>query len=174
MSRIRVAVTIEAPPEQVWAAIEDVTTHTRWMGDAERITFRGTRTHGVGTRFDCLTRIGPFAVVDEMAITAWEPRRRMGVVHEGLVTGSGTLRLRGRGRRSRSRRGEPRRHPRTRIVWRERLRFPWFMGGPFGAWAAAPIMVLLWRHSLRRLRWLVESGQLPDAPAARAALPARR
>jgi hypothetical protein len=161
MSRLRVAVTIPASPDRVWAAIEDISTHVRWMGDAERITFTGARTEGVGTTFDCLTRVGPFALVDKMAITAWERGRRMGVVHEGLVTGSGAFMLRGRGRRRRGRRGEPRRHPRTRFVWKERLRFPWWMGGPFGAWAATPVLWLVWRRSLRRLRWLIESGQLP-------------
>jgi hypothetical protein len=35
------------------------------------------------------------------------------------------------------------------------------MGGPFGAWAATPVLWLVWRRSLRRLRWLIESGQLP-------------
>lgn len=155
------AVTIDASPEAVWKAIEDISTHVRWMGDAESITFTGERTAGKGTSFDCLTRVGPFALVDRMVITSWQPGRRMGVAHRGLVTGSGAITLRGRGRKRRAHRGAPRRHPRTRFVWEERLRFPWLMGGPFGAWAATPLMVLLWRRSLRRLRWLVESGQLP-------------
>ena len=155
------AVTIDASPEAVWKVIEDISTHVRWMGDAESITFTGDRTAGKGTSFDCLTRVGPFALVDRMVITSWQPGRRMGVAHRGLVTGSGAFMLRGRGRKRRARRGEPRRHPRTRLVWKERLRFPWLMGGPFGAWAATPLLVLLWRRNLRRLRWLVESGQLP-------------
>lgn len=161
MSRLRVAVTIEAPPERVWEALEDISSHTRWMGDAEAITFTGARTQGVGTSFDCLTRVGPFALVDRMVITAWQPGRRIGVVHRGLVTGRGAFTLAGRGRRRRPRRGAPAVHPRTRMTWRESLRFPWWMGGPLGAWLATPVLWTIWRRSLRRLAWLVESGQLP-------------
>ena len=51
-----------------------------------------------------------------------------------------------------------------RAVWSERLRFPWWMGGALGAWAAAPVLYLVWRSNLGRLADLVESGAL-DPPA---------
>jgi hypothetical protein len=151
MSRVRVAIVIDVPPDRLWAAVEDISTHVQWMGDAESITFTSDRTSGKGTAFDCVTRVGPFRLVDRMVITAWEPRRTMGVRHQGLVTGSGAFRLRRHGLRGRH----------TRMVWSERLRFPWWMGGPVGAWLAVPVFVLIWRRSLRRLRDLVESGELP-------------
>lgn len=151
MSRIRVSRTIDAPPARVWAAVEDISTHVRWMGDAESITFTSDRTRGEGTRFDCLTRVGPFALIDSMEITRWDEGKAMGVIHSGLVTGVGefTLKAKGRGKSKR-----------TKFTWREKLRFPFWMGGPLGALAAKPVMILIWRRSLRRLADLVESGAL--------------
>ena len=100
MSRIKVSRTIDAPPDRVWAAVEDISTHVRWMGDAESITFTSEQTKGRGTTFDCLTRVGPFALVDSMEITRWDEGRAMGVIHTGLVTGVGEFRLKSRGRKS--------------------------------------------------------------------------
>ncbi|MEZ5238875.1 MAG: hypothetical protein R2716_07965 [Microthrixaceae bacterium] len=85
-----------------------------------------------------------------MEVTTWDPPRAMGVLHSGIVSGVGVFRL----RRKRLRRR------RTRFTWSERLRFPWWMGGGLGAWAAAPVMWLIWRQNLGRLADLVESGAL--------------
>jgi uncharacterized protein YndB with AHSA1/START domain len=151
MARIKVSTTVDAPPKQVWAAIEDISSHTRWMNDADSIVFTGDQTSGRGTTFDCATRVGPIALVDRMEITRWEPPRAMGVLHTGVVSGVGVFKLKGRGRGSR----------RTRFTWSERLRFPWWLGGPFGALLAKPVMHLIWRRNLRQLTDLVESGALP-------------
>lgn len=144
MATIRVAVTIDAPPAAVWAAIEDVGSHVRWMHDAEAIRFTSSSRQGVGTTFDCDTRVGPFALTDRMRITEWRPRRAMGVEHVGIVTGSGrfTLRRRAGGR--------------TRFVWKEQLLFPWYLGGPFGAVVAGEVLRLVWTRNLRNLKRLVE------------------
>jgi uncharacterized protein YndB with AHSA1/START domain len=150
MAAVKVHIDIDAPPERVWAALEDISTHVRWMADAETITFSSPQTSGVGTTFDCLTRIGPISLVDRMEVTEWTAGRRMGVRHVGVVTGTGAFTLSGR------RRGRV-----TRFSWRERLEFPWWMGGPVGAFAAKPVLGAVWRRNLRRLRDLVESGELP-------------
>ncbi len=151
MARIRVSRTIKAPPAQVWAALEDISSHVRWMADAASITFTSDRRTGRGTTFECLTRVGPFALLDTMEITRWDPPRAMAVLHDGVVSGTGTFRLRpGLLRRNR-----------TRFTWSERLRFPWWMGGRFTALAATPLMWMIWRGNLARLADLVESGALP-------------
>ena len=66
----------------------------------------------------------------------------MGVEHVGLVRGTGVFTLR------------PARRPRgrTRFVWRERLRFPWYLGGPVGAFVARPVLRWVWTRNLRNLR----------------------
>ncbi|MGQ0825234.1 MAG: SRPBCC family protein [Actinomycetota bacterium] len=144
--RIRVGVTIDAPPSAVWDVLEPIERHTEWMSDAQSITFTGDRTRGVGTRFDCVTKIGPFHTLDRMVVTEWVAGRRMGIEHHGLVTGRGHFSLTRR-----------RRTNGTRFIWTERLRFPWWLGGPVGAFAARPILRRIWRANLGTLKYLVES-----------------
>ena len=146
MPRIEVATTIEATPDTVWARIEDVGTHVDWMADAEAIRFTSDQTSGVGTTFDCDTKVGPLRLTDAMTITEWEPGRCMGVRHEGLVTGEGRFTLTAAG------------DSRTEFTWAEHLRFPWWMGGPIGGALGAPVLRGIWRKNLRRLKALVESG----------------
>jgi hypothetical protein len=139
MARLRVAVTLSAPPKEVWADIERIPTHTQWMEDAVAIRITSPQAAGTGTTFECDTRVGPFRLTDVMEVTRWDPPTAMGVRHVGLVTGEGEFRLRA------ARRG------RTRFRWDERLHFPWWMGGPVGAWASIPVLKLVWRRSLRNL-----------------------
>jgi hypothetical protein len=100
----------------------------------------------VGAAFDCDTRIGPFRLTDRMEVTEWRPRRSMGIRHVGLVTGSGRFTLR------RRRRG------RTRFSWEERLRFPWWMGGPVGGVVGGQVLRLVWKRNLRNLKRRLEAG----------------
>jgi uncharacterized protein YndB with AHSA1/START domain len=144
--RIRVGVTIDASPDAVWRAVEPIERHVEWMADAVSITFTGARRRGVGTEFDCVTRVGPFRTVDRMVVTEWEPGRAMGIEHRGLFTGRGRFTLR------RKRGG------RTRFTWTERIRFPWWMGGPVGALAAKPVLRTIWKRNLRRLDTHVRTG----------------
>ena len=95
------------------------------MADAEIIRFMTDQTRGVGTRFECVTAVGPIRLTDRMEITEWEPERSMGVRHDGLVTGTGTFTIAplDGGRRS-------------RLAWDEELTFPWWLGGRIGARSA--------------------------------------
>jgi hypothetical protein len=144
--KLRVGITIVASPSEVWRVIEPIERHVEWMADAVSITFVSTTRRGVGTSFDCLTRIGPFRTTDRMTVTEWEPGRAMGIEHRGVVTGRGrfTLRRRPRGR--------------TRFTWTEELTFPRWMGGAIGAFAAKPVLRAVWRRNLRRLERLVEDS----------------
>jgi len=146
VSRIRVSTVVNAPRRDVWRAIEDIERHTDWMADAVAIRFTSRQRHGRGTTFECDTKVGPFRLTDRMTITEKEPGRRMGVDHTGLVTGTGRLSL------ARARGG------RTRVTWRERLAFPWWMGGPVGGVVIAQVLKIVWRRSMRQLKELVEGG----------------
>ena len=143
--RIRVEETIGAPPEQVWAAIEDISSHARWMEDAVAIRFTSGARSGPGASFDCDTKVGPFRLTDRMVVTEWDPPRAMGIRHAGVVTGSGhfTLAATGAG---------------TSFAWEEELRFPAWAGGRVGGAAAAPILRRVWRRNLANLKSLVEGG----------------
>jgi hypothetical protein len=144
MPCIRVSTVIDATPAEVWSVVRHIDRHVEWMADAETIRFTSRRTEGVGTTFDCDTRIGPFRLTDRMEITRWKPRRRMGVRHVGVVAGSGQFTLKAL------------RGGRTRFTWKERLEFPWWMGGPLGALAGSPVLRWVWSRNLRRLKRLVE------------------
>ena len=146
MSGIRVSIEIDATPEQVWRVVEPIERHIDWMHDAVAIRFTSDRTRGVGTEFLCDTKVGPFKLVDRMEITEWEPGAVMGVRHVGMVTGTGrfTLTPIDLGRR-------------TLFAWEERLEFPWWMGGPIGAWIGGKIALgPIWRRNLKGLRRIVE------------------
>ena len=114
----------------------------------QSITFTGDQTRGVGTQFECVTKVGPIRLTDVMVITEWEPERRMGVRHEGIVTGTGVFVI------------EPiDLDRRTRFTWTERLDFPWFLGGPLGeAVGGSLVMKQIWKRNLRRLEAIVESA----------------
>ena len=139
MAAISVSVDLDAPPRAVWADVADLASHVEWMADAEEIRFTSERTSGLGTTFDCDTRIGPIRLTDKMAITEWEPERAMGVRHEGVVVGEGRFTL------------EPLDGDRTRFRWTEELRYPWWLGGPIGASVSRPVLRAVWRRNLRRL-----------------------
>lgn len=151
MAHLRVSTRLDAPPTVVWADLEDIASHVEWMRDAVSITFTSPSRQGVGTTFDCATKVGPLRLTDRMEITAWEPNRAMGVRHTGLVTGDGVIRLR------RRRRGT------TKLTWSERLMFPWWLGGPIGAFLATPVLWAVWRGSMRNLQARFADGVKPEA-----------
>ena len=142
--KIRVSIDINASISEVWDSLKVIESHTQWMADAESIEFTTARTTGVGTSFVCVTKIGPLHTRDIMTVTVWEPRRAMGIRHEGIVRGTGRFTL------------KKLRNSRTRFTWKERLAFPWWMGGPVGAFVAKPILRWVWRRNLRRFKVLIE------------------
>jgi Polyketide cyclase / dehydrase and lipid transport len=144
--RIRVGITIDAPPDDTWRIVAPIEHHVDWMADADTIRFTGKQTRGVGTTFDCLTRVGPLRLTDRMTITEWEPGRLMGIEHRGVVTGRGRFVLRRR------------LGGRTRFTWNERLTFPWWLGGKVGGILAKPVLRAIWRRNLRRLKAIVEAA----------------
>jgi len=144
---IRVSVDIAAPVQKVWDIVEPVERHIDWMADAVAIRFQTEQTRGTGTTFFCDTKVGPIKLVDVMTITAWEPGKVMGVKHTGVVTGTGEFTL------------DAIDASHTRFTWTESLTFPWWLGGPIGAFVGGQIvMKAIWRRNLRELKKLVEAA----------------
>ena len=137
---------IDVPPDRLWRRLERIEDHVEWMADARSITFLGSQRRGVGTTFDCRTAIGPLRTTDRMVVTEWTPNRALAIEHRGVVTGRGRFTLRRR------------RGGRTRFCWEERLQFPWWMGGPVGAFVAKPVLRAVWRRNLGRLERLARDG----------------
>ena len=146
--KIHLCTTIGASVERVWQTVEDIATHTQWMADAESITFVTDQRDGVGTEFDCLTRVGPISTVDRMRVTEWAPNAAMGIEHKGMVTGEGRFTLRATGAGL------------TEFCWDEELHFPIWMGGAVGERAGRPVLMRVWRANLSRLRGLAESAEV--------------
>jgi hypothetical protein len=146
VARICVQTTIDAPPGDVWRRLADIGDHVAWMADAASIRFIGERRSGVGTTFECETRVGPLRTLDVMEITEWREGEAMGVDHRGLVTGTGRFLL------ARERRDH------TRLTWDEDLRFPWWLGGVVGGVVARPVLRAVWRGNLRRFAALVTAS----------------
>ena len=114
------------------------------MADAESITFTSDQRQGVGTVFECTTKVGPLKTVDKMTVTEWVDGASLGVAHTGIVTGTGVFELRDEGTKS------------TRMTWTEDLQFPKFLGAAVGAFVAKPVLRRIWRGNLRRFGHLVE------------------
>ncbi|MDQ4098721.1 MAG: SRPBCC family protein [Actinomycetota bacterium] len=148
MTGIRVSTLISATRPEVWAMVRDIGTHVRWMNDADSIRFTSPNQTGVGTTFECDSRLGPFRVTDRMEVIEWRTGRAMTIRHVGAVRGVGRFTL------------KRRRHG-TLFVWQEKLRFPWWMGGPIGSAVAAPFFRRVWKKNLANLKSIVEGGQSP-------------
>lgn len=144
MITITVCDTIHAPREAVWQAVERIETHAEWMKDAVRITFTSPQHSGVGASFECLTRVGPLFTTDRFVVTQWRPGELMGIEHRGAVTGDAEFRLD-------STPGDA-----TRFCWEERVRFPWWLGGPLGEQVGKPILRHIWGGNVARLKASIE------------------
>jgi len=148
MSRITVSIELNASPARVWEIVEPVERHIDWMADAVAIRFHSDQTRGVGTSFDCDTKVGPIKLTDKMEITQWMPNEAMGVRHSGIVTGTGVFTL------SPLDGGK-----RTQFTWSEKLTFPWWLGGPIGEVIGGGIVLkAIWRRNLKKLKALVEAS----------------
>ena len=144
MADIRVSIVIDATPEQVWSVVERVEDHVDWMADAEAIRFLSDQRQGVGTSFECDTKVGPAKLTDIMEITEWADNEVMGVKHTGIVTGSGRFTL------------TPAGPGRTEFKWEESLDFPVWMGGPLRDPVGGRILEAIWRRNLKKLKAIVE------------------
>ena len=136
---IEVSIDIPAPPQEVWDYAADLARNVEWMADANSITFTSSQTEGVGTAFDCVTKVGPLRTTDQIEVVEWDPPRALGVTHQGAVRGAGRFTL----------------IPiddGTRFTWSEELTLPWYFGAKIGQQPAAMVLERVWRRNLRTLR----------------------
>jgi len=141
MPEISESIDIDAPPEQVWAALTDWTRQGEWiLGTDVRPVVGPAR--GVGGRLVAITglplRGRRLGVVDTMEITRWEPPARCDVLHTGrIVRGTGAFEIRPRGTGS-------------TFTWSEQVELPLGALGRVGWPVAEPVIRAGYRHSLRR------------------------
>jgi hypothetical protein len=144
--RIRGEVVVAAPIDATWEALADLGSHVEWMADAESITFTSPQRAGMGTTFDCVTKVGPLHTVDKMVVTEWAEGGRIAVAHTGIVRGQGVFELVSGDVET------------TKMAWTEELRFPLYLGGVVGAFVAKPVLRRIWRGNLSRFKALVETS----------------
>lgn len=147
MVGVLVRTEIDASPDEVWSVVRRIEDHVAWMEDAVAITFTSDRLAGVGTTFDCETRIGPIELTDRMEITEWVEGSVIGVRHTGVVSGQGRFTL------VASPDGG------TIFTWDETLRFPWWLGGPLLGGVGAWILRRVWHRNLANLAEVVLQDQ---------------
>lgn len=143
MAEIVVAVDVAAPVESTWAAATDWARQGEWMlGTTVRPLDSPS---GPGTRLSARTGAGPFAVVDDMRITAWEPPHRCQVTHLGnVIRGSAAFEV------------EPLTDGGSRFCWSEWLDLPLGLVGQYGFLLGRPIFQAGVQISLQRFaRWAV-------------------
>jgi hypothetical protein len=146
MVTVRVSEVVSSERARVWTELARIEDHVEWMRDATAIRFLTATRSGIGTRFECDTRLGPIRLTDIMEITEWETAAAMGVRHTGAVRGSGRFTL------------SDAPGPATLIEWEEQLTFPWWLGATLGARVACPVVAALWRGNLRRLGRRITAG----------------
>lgn len=152
-AHVSLDVIIDAPPEQVFAAITAWADQGAWMLGT-RVELREGDGRSVGSQIAAWTGLGPIGFWDTMVITRWEPPVRVDVLHTGaVVRGTGTMEV------------VALPDHRSRFIWSEDLDLPLGVVGRLG-WpvAKAPFLAGV-RASLQRFARLVEAGELPLSPA---------
>ena len=135
-------VDVDAPPEQVWAALTDWARQGEWMLATDVQTVDGAAQE-VGGRLAARTGVPlpggrRLGVLDTMLVTRWEPPRRVDVRHTGrVVRGTGVFEVLPRGAGS-------------TFVWREVLDLPLGALGRLGWPLVEPVVRAGYRASLRR------------------------
>jgi carbon monoxide dehydrogenase subunit G len=147
--RICEAATLRSSPDAVWAALADWERQASWMPDVAWVRVVGGERE-LGASIEVRTKVLgiPFAT-DVLTVTAWEPRSRIAVNHQGVVAGTGEWRLEPVGEG-------------TRFIWIEEIRMPPPVLGDIALWLYGPIQRWMIRRSLRNLARLAErSGPEP-------------
>jgi hypothetical protein len=151
-AHVSLEIDIDAPPEQVFAAITAWEDQGAWMLGT-RVELRGGDGESVGSQIAAWTGAGPLGFWDTMVITSWDPPHRVDVLHTGsFVRGTGTMEVVALPQH------------RSRFIWSEDLDLPLGVLGRLG-WpvAKAPFLAGV-RASLTRFARLVEAGELPVRP----------
>jgi uncharacterized protein YndB with AHSA1/START domain len=145
---LEMAHTLPGPPEVVWRLITDWEHQDDWMLEASDFVVLSEVREGVGVEAEATIKIGGIKTRDKVRVTAWEPKKRLGIAHEGWVSGSGEIFLTKLG-------GD-----RTHLFWREELFPPLGFAGALGITAFKPIMHRIFQRDLRVLEGLVRAAAI--------------
>jgi carbon monoxide dehydrogenase subunit G len=140
---MKMAITIDAPIDEVWDVVSDIERQPLWMEEMKSVRLRSPGPVGVGTRGEADVRIFLVGVVDAVEVDVYDPPTRFGIRHVGTFRGEGRITLEAIDAR------------RTLVRWDERLVPPIFPH--LGQLLQKPIMGAIFQADLERLREIVES-----------------
>jgi carbon monoxide dehydrogenase subunit G len=137
-------VSLSAPPERVWPILADWERYPEWMPDVAWVRRTGTE-EGEGMRLAVRTKVfGISLVTDELVVTTWDPPRRMGIEHRGLVHGPAEWVLEPTGGG-------------TRFTWSEELRMPPPLLGWLALFFYSPVLRWNFRRTMQNLARRVDA-----------------
>jgi uncharacterized protein YndB with AHSA1/START domain len=140
---------LPAPPAIVWELLTDWENQGDWMLEARDFEVLGSRREGVGVEAEATVSIGGIRTRDRIRVSAWEPERRLEIVHGGWVSGRGEFQL------------TPRGDDATHVLWREELQPPLGVVGAIGLLAFKPLMARIFARDLRILESLCRVAAQP-------------
>ena len=132
---------LSAPPSVVWKLLIDWEKQGDWMLEATDFVVLTSQREGVGVEAEATVSIGGLTTRDRVRVSAWEPERRLEIVHDGWVSGRGEFQLTPRG-------------DVTHVLWREELHPPLGAIGALGLLAFRPLMARIFARDLRILQSL--------------------
>ena len=132
---------LPAPPSVVWKLLIDWENQGDWMLEATDFVVLTSQREGVGVEAEATVSIGGLTTRDRVRVSAWEPERRLEIVHGGWVSGRGEFQLTPRG-------------DATHVLWREELHPPLGVIGALGLLAIRPVMARIFARDLRILQSL--------------------
>ncbi len=140
---MKMAITIDAPIDEVWDVVADLERQPLWMEEMKSVRLRSPGPVGVGSRAEADVRIFMVGVVDAVEVDLYDPPTDFGIRHVGTFAGQGRIRLEEIDAR------------RTLVRWDERLVPPLFPH--LGQLLQKPVLGGIFQADLERLREIVES-----------------
>ncbi len=149
---MKMAIAIDAPIAEVWAAIADLERQPVWMHEMKTVHVVTPGPLRVGTRGEAEVRVFLVGVVDTVEVDVLEPPVRFGIRHVGTYSGSGLITL------------EAIDAGRTLLRWDERLVPPFLPN--IGQLLQKPIMGGIFQADLERLKEMVEAQHVQEIAGA--------
>lgn len=143
---LEMGATMPGPPRVVWHLITDWENQGDWMLEASDFAITSEHREGVGVEGEATVKIGGIKTRDKITVTRWEPERRLGIAHEGWVSGGGEILL------------TPLDNGRTHVFWREDLFPPLGSLGAIGISLFKPLMQRIFERDLKMLASLVRAA----------------
>lgn len=143
---------LPGPPHVVWHLITDWENQGDWMLEASDFVITSPEREGVGVEGEATVKIGGIKTRDKVTVTKWEPNERLGIAHEGWVSGGGEMIL------------TPLEDGSTHIFWREDLYPPLGILGAIGLGIFRPLMQWIFDRDLKVLESLVRAATNAPRP----------